>query len=200
MVRSIFPTVKVGDIEVVNSSAARINELVHWVDTWRSVVGEPLAFLHADVEWSDLAMRNLAPLAAQLKQRGLSFGIIYNADLEMTDKDWTQNAVSHFTAIESGLGIHPDQVIFQTWASLPEHMLPEEQPGAFMNIPFQYVHPMSSLTLALHGAMLTGRVTDVHGQPVAHAGVLIEAVDVGARLGLTDRQLTATVPANAATA
>ena len=200
MVRSIFPTVKVGDIEVINSSAARIGELVHWVDTWRSVVGEPLAFLHADVDWSDLAMRNLASLGVQLKQRGIPFGIIYNADLEMTDKDWTQNAVSHFTAIESGLGVHPDQVIFQTWASLPGHMLPEGQPGAFMNIPFQYVHPISSLTLTRQGAALTGRLTDAHGQPVPHAGVLIDAIDVGARLGLTKRQLTAIVPMNAATA
>ena len=201
MVRSIFPNVKVGDIEVTDGSSDWMNQLAGWVDTYRSVVGEPLAFLHADVVWTEQAMRNLAPLATQLKQRGVPFGITYNADENArTDRDWTQNAISHFTEIESALGVHPDDVIFETWTTLPSHMLPEDQPGAFMNIPFQYLHQRSSLTLTRQGNTIKGRLTDLQGNPVPHAGVTIDAIDAGARMGLTPRQLTAVVPANAATA
>ena len=80
-------------------------------------------------------MRNLAPLATQLKQRGIPLGSYITHDLEMTDKGWTQNAVSHFTEIESALGIHPDRAIFQTLTSCTLYICcRKSQPGAFMNI------------------------------------------------------------------
>ncbi|MDP4218716.1 MAG: hypothetical protein Q8927_21175, partial [Bacteroidota bacterium] len=201
MVRSIFPNVKVGDIEVTDGSGDWMSQLVGWVDTYRSVVGEPLAFLHADVVWSGPAMSNLVHLATQLKQRGVPFGITYNADENArTDKEWTQNAISHFTEIETALGIQPDDVIFETWTPLPSHMLPEDQPGAFMNIPFQYIHKRSSLTLTRNGNSIKGRLTDLQGNPLPRTGVTIDAIDAAARMGLTPRQLAAVVPINAASA
>ncbi|TDX02107.1 hypothetical protein [Dinghuibacter silviterrae] len=200
MARSIFPKVKVGDVEVVSASKPRLEELIRWIDTYRSVVGEPPAFFHADVEWSTLAMHNLVTLAAQLKQRKVPFGIIYNGDQNAaTDQEWTQAAIDHFTQIETALGVHPDDAIFQTWEKLPSHMLPEDQPGAFMNIPYQYIHARSALTLTRQGNILTGRLTDAQGKSVSQAAVYIDAVDVGARMGLTDRALTGVVPAGAVT-
>jgi hypothetical protein len=114
------------------------------MDTYRAVVGEPPAFLHADAVWSDLAMRDLALLAG--------------------------------------------------------NMLPENKPGTLTNIAFQYIQPATSLTLMKDGNSITGRLTDSHGKPVPHAAVLIDAVDAGARMGLTNRKLAAMVPGNAATA
>jgi len=201
MVRSIFPQVKVGDIEVTDASRLWMDELVNWVDTYRTVVGEPLAFLHADVVWSDLAMRDLAPLAGKLKQRGVPFGIIYTADADArTDDAWAQSAINHFLEIESGLRIHPDDVIFQSWSLNPVQMLPENKPATLTNIAFQYIQPATTLALMKDGNSITGRLTDSHGKPVPHAPVLIDAVDAGARMGLTGRHLAATVPGNAATA
>jgi hypothetical protein len=68
--RHIFPGLQVGDSEVVTADRQWNSELVEWVDAYRAATGEPLAFFHADVQWSELAMRNLVPLAAaQLKER-----------------------------------------------------------------------------------------------------------------------------------
>jgi len=201
MVRTIFPKVKVGDIEVLGDSKSWTDELIKWVDTYRSVVGEPLAFLHVDISWSKPAIRNLAPLAERLKQRKVPFGIIYNADLPPgTDKEWTEKAIQNFIEIESVLGVHPDDAIFQTWVPQPSHMLPENRPGAFMNVPFQYLHAASTLTLTRQGNILTGRLTDASDRPLPHAGVLIDALDVGGRMGLTDRSLTDVVPGGAKSA
>jgi hypothetical protein len=186
---------------VLGSSAPWIDELIKWVDTYRSVVGEPLAFLHVDLGWSEHAIHNLPALAERLKQRKVPFGIIYNADLSSgTDKEWTEKAIQNFTEIESALGVHPDDAIFQTWVPQPGHMLPENQPGAFMNIPFQYLHGASTLTLNRQGNRLTGQLTDAGGRPLPHAGVLIDAVDIGGRMGLTDRSLTGAVPGGAKSA
>ena len=103
----------------------------------------------------------------------------------MTDKDWTQNAVSHFTEIESALGIHPDRVIFQTWASLPVHTLPEEQPGAFMNILTFSVYTSRILTHPDPSGVHSYRQRSLTrmGNRCAHAGVVIDAVDVGSPYG-----------------
>jgi hypothetical protein len=72
--RSIFPNVQIGDEEVVNASRPAMDELAEWADAYRAAVGEPLAFIHADMEWSGLAMRELEPLAAALKARHVSLG------------------------------------------------------------------------------------------------------------------------------
>jgi hypothetical protein len=57
-------------------------------------------------------MRNLEPLAVQLKERRIPFGIFYTADGGVTsDREWTQSAIRHFTEIESVLNLHPDTAI-----------------------------------------------------------------------------------------
>jgi hypothetical protein len=78
--RRIFPELQVGYSEVVNADRQWISELVEWTDAYRAATGEPLAFFRADVQWSELAIRNLGPLAAQLKERRIPFGIFYTAD------------------------------------------------------------------------------------------------------------------------
>src|SRR5260370_25209597 len=65
--RSIFPNVQIGDEEVVNGSRPAADELAQWADAYRAAVGEPLAFIHAHVDWPARAMPNFQPLAAALK-------------------------------------------------------------------------------------------------------------------------------------
>ncbi|MBV9238339.1 MAG: hypothetical protein JOZ94_21080 [Xanthobacteraceae bacterium] len=50
------------------------------------------------------------------------------------------------------------------------------------------------------GTGIAGRLTDAKGQPIQGAGLTIEAVDVAGRLPPRERQLTGTVPHDAATA
>jgi hypothetical protein len=138
--RRIFPGLQVDDSEVVNADRQWTSELVQWVDAYRAATRESLAFFNTDVEWNELAIRNLGPLSAQLKERCIPFGIFYTADAGVaSDLEWTQSAVRHFTEIEQVLNLHPDTALFATWTHYPEHVLPENQPGTLMNVPLQYL-------------------------------------------------------------
>jgi hypothetical protein len=198
--RRIFPGLQVGGTEVVDADRPWISELVQWVDAYRAATGEPLAFLHADVGWSELAMRNLVLLAAQMKERRIPFGIIYTADAGVTsDLEWTQSAVQHFTEIEQVLGLHPDQALFATWTHYPEHVLPENQPGTLMNVPLLYLRASPALRLSQSGQDITGTLLGRDGEPVAGAAITLTATDVGGRLP-TARHLAGAVPEHAASA
>jgi hypothetical protein len=58
----------------------------------------------------------------------------------------------------------------------------------------------TSLSLQRAGGDLTGHLSDQQGKPIANAKVSLEAIDVSAATGPTERSLTRTVPPNAAQA
>ena len=199
--RRIFPNLKVGDIDVVEADRARVAELVQWADDYRAATGERLAFLHADVAWSELAMRNLPSLAAGLRQRQVPFGIIYDGDADVGgDVAWMRSALDQVAEIETVLRVHPDAAIFQAWTRYPTRVLPETTPGTLTNLALDYLRPAAALSLARQGATVTGRLTDAVGRPVAGANVAITAVDVGGRTEPLVRSLSGTTPQGAATA
>lgn len=199
--RRIFPNLKIGDIEVAGADKAHVDELVQWADDYRFATGERLAFLHADVDWSDLAMRNLPVLAAGLHQRQVPFGIIYNADADVTnDLEWTRSAIDHVAEIETTLGVHPDAAIFQTWTHFPTRVLPENQAGTLMNVALRYLQPPSRLGLSRSDDGVSGSLSGPDGTPIAGAPIHLEAVDAAGRAWPTLRSLSGTVPAGAVTA
>lgn len=198
--RRVFPKLRVGDVEVSGADREWISELAQWADAYRSATSESLAFLHADVQWSELAIHNLGPLAAQLKERHIPFGIIYNGDAVASDLEWTQSAVRHFVEIESTLNVRPSAAIFQTWTHYPTRVLPENEPGTLMSVPLQYLRPSPSLCLAQSGQQVTGTLTGQDGEPIVGAAITLTATDVGGRLSPTARHLTGKVPTNAASA
>jgi hypothetical protein len=150
-VRKYFPKAQIGESEPVDQSRPWVDELAVWADAYQQATGEKLAFMDADVNYSKGSMRNLAPLGEVLRARGIPFGIIYNAaslgaepwfdakSVSNSDIGWVRNAVSHYTQIESGLGVHPDHAVFVTWVRYPTRMLPETQAGTFTNLVFQYI-------------------------------------------------------------
>ena len=199
--RRIFPNLKVGDIDVVDADRARVTELLQWADDYHAATGERLAFLHADVAWSELAMRNLPSLAAGLRQRQVPFGIIYNGDADMSgDVEWMRSALDHVAEIETGLGVHPDAAIFQAWTRHPGRVLPEGQPGTLMSLALQYLRPASSLSLSRSGDGISGVLARQDGAPFAGAAIRLTAVDAAGRAWPTQRSLSGTVPEGAATA
>ncbi|MBV8919850.1 hypothetical protein [Bradyrhizobium sp.] len=141
IVRKYFPGAKIGSDDVIDASGPWIQELAGWADTYKAVTGEPLAYIHADLDWSEGAVRNLVPLAAVLKQRGVPLGVIYDADRfnNNSDENWSHNTANHFAEVESGLGVHPDHAVIETWVRYPTRMLPESQPGTFTNVVLQYI-------------------------------------------------------------
>ena len=197
--RRIFPSVQIGDIEVVGSSRPWIEELAAWADTYRRTTGEKLAFMQSDVQWSDLAMRNLRPLATAMRDRGIPISIIYNANVAATtDASWETSAEGHIAQIETALAIHPDIAAFDSWMKNPTHRLPETAPRTLTNLALRYVsRSASALALTRRGNVVTGRLTGAEGRPVVGASVTVTAVDVGARMAPTLRTLTGAVPANA---
>jgi hypothetical protein len=60
--------------------------------------------------------------------------------------------------------------------------------------------PNSTLKLQRTGDAITGHLVDPHGQPIANAKIAIEAIDVDAAAGPTERNLSLIVPGDAATA
>ena len=146
-------------------------------------------------------MDNLKPLAAALKQRHVPLGIIYNADGDVrSDEAFARSAAEHFTEVEQLVGVHPDHAVFQTWVHYPTRMMPETQAATLTNLALRYLQPAVSLSLTRTGSGIAGRLTDAKGQPIQGAGLTIEAVDVAGRLPPRERQLTGTVPHDAASA
>ncbi|MEW6438575.1 MAG: carboxypeptidase-like regulatory domain-containing protein [Pseudomonadota bacterium] len=197
--RKIFPKLKVGDIEVVDADRGRAAALAQWADDIRAATGEPLAFLHTDVAWSELAIRNLPPLAVALHQRQVPFGIIYDGDADVSsDAEWARSALDHIAEIETVLGLRPDAAIFQIWTRYPTHVLPETTPGTLTNLALAYLRPAATLSITRHGNTISGRLTDAAGRPVAGASIAVTAVDVGARTEPLVRSISGTTPPGAA--
>jgi beta-lactamase regulating signal transducer with metallopeptidase domain len=200
LVRTYFPRAEIGTSDVVDESRAWIDELVEWTDLYRRVTGEPLAFFHANVGWSQPAMRNLMPLASAVQARHIPFGIIYNAEDEArSDTAWSDNTRQHIAEVESALGVHPDRAIFLRGWFYPTRLLPETQPGTLTNLAFQYLLAPPSVALSRRSNILSGRMGDAQGHPVASASLTVEALDVAGTMDLVERHLTGKVPADAAT-
>jgi hypothetical protein len=201
LVRTYFPKAQIGTADMVDESRPWIDELVEWTDVYQQVIGEPLAFFHADVEWSQGAIRNLAPLESALKARHIPFGIIYNADdAASSDETWIDNTRQHIAEIESTLGIHPYAAIFRSWAPYPRRLLPETQPGTLTNLAAQYLLTRPAVTLTREANVLSGQMVDAQGHPVASANLAVDALDVTGSRDLVERHLTGKVPPNVATA
>ena len=103
IVRKYFPNAQFGADEVVDADTNWVQELARWTDTFKAITGEPLAYIPADLDWSEGAVCNLAPLAAALKQRHVALGVIYDADRfnNNSDENWSRNTVAHFAKVEN---------------------------------------------------------------------------------------------------
>lgn len=200
--RRIFPGVKIGDVEVVYYSTDFVNATQEWIDAFAQSTGTPLAFFHTDESWSPQAMRNLVPLAGFLKHRHVRFGVIYNAGPQGTsDASWAQAAIRHADEVETELGLHPDDALFQTWEKFPTRLLPETASDTLTNIALRYLQPRSSLTLKRDGVQLVGRLTDLDdGAPLAHVPVLFTTIGDTDDDALVQRSVSGRVPASATAA
>ena len=138
-----FPGVIVGDIEPTD-----IAEQNHWKDdvsAWasgfRNQMGRPLAFMHLDIPFNRPGEEEFAVEfyrhAEHLKQQNLlgAIGVIYDGTpSDSSDESWIEDAKEHIHVIEDKHGLHPDQVLVQSWQAYPQHMLPESSPGSLTGL------------------------------------------------------------------
>jgi hypothetical protein len=139
--RTVFPDLKVGDIEPVGVTepAGWANSFIEWTQAYKAAVGEPLAFVHCDMQWRGPWQAQLRKLEARLRADGTRVGVIYNGfGADKTDEEWTQHAEDHFNTLERDASLVPDDAIIQTWDRHPVRFLPETQPGTLTYLVGRY--------------------------------------------------------------
>jgi hypothetical protein len=147
-VKQIFPNVMIGDDEpVAQKNASNWNDqIIEWTHTYQKVVGQPLAFIRADVQWKNPWQSDLANLKSRLHQEGIKMAINFNGGGEpgdQSDEGWAQTAINRCRTIEANPRLSPDMATVQSWVRWPSHLLPESQPGTLTNVLMQceqYAH------------------------------------------------------------
>jgi hypothetical protein len=144
-VREEFPWVVVGDIEPTPRPVS-VQGLAEWMDAYEAAVGEPMAFLHLDLDWSLADWSQLAlQVQAEGDERGIPTGIIYTGGGAPTDELWVQLAGQRAIDHEDRDGGRPDHVIFQSWNEHPDFVLPETEPVTFTGFVNRYFDDRASL-------------------------------------------------------
>ena len=139
--RSVFPSLQVGEIEPLGITEPPdwSKTLVEWTQAYKSAVGEPMAFVHFDVQWRGPWAPQLRDLESRLRADGTRVGVVYNGfGADKTDQEWVQHAEEHFNLLERDHSLVPEDVIIQTWNRHPVHFLPENQPGTLTNLVISY--------------------------------------------------------------
>jgi hypothetical protein len=205
-VRAIEPNVVFGDDESAWASPEiNAEDIGAWLDAYQAATGEPLGFLHLDVDW---ARPNWAGVAREIegvvRAHGVPFGIIYNGgdaaiysgdSSSGSNEQWLQLTAQRAYEYEQVAGGQPDHVEFASWHYYPTRVLPETDMSAFTSVIDRYFGQRT--TLEADGARQVTLRT-VAGAPVGGAELNVEAVPAdGPYQELT---LTGTVPAGASTA
>ncbi len=138
--REAFPDIRVGDIEAIGggASGARGMEDILAFETQlhQRTHGFAPAFVHADMQWNDAGV---VPQADRLGRRmhalGIRVGVICDGGgPNIKDSNaWVNNAVQRCAALAADPSFAPDDLLDQTWETLPTKMMPENAPGTMTN-------------------------------------------------------------------
>jgi hypothetical protein len=142
-VRSVFPNVKVGDVEpfMAFPDSQWETELSNWFDAFHSATGEPLAFFRLDLIWIKPWQSRMPKLAALLRSKGIPLQVIYDGSSNAgSDAAWVSQAKQRFQQFEGTLGFKPDGAVLQSWAAWPSHALPDSDPNTMTGLVLQYVN------------------------------------------------------------
>jgi hypothetical protein len=132
--RQYFPAIQVGTIDVVYTRGIDGPTLVHdnieFADEFLRQTGRPLAFWHADIAWHDEDWHTpLTYLVKRLRERNITYGVIIGGTGQQHDaQSWIETALAGLRDMMADPAIRPDDIVVQSWQSLPTHMLPETDP------------------------------------------------------------------------
>ncbi len=195
-----FPLVEVGDIEPLPIAGTDwLTRYTTMVDAF-ATAGFPLAFMHADVQWTDTDWRaGVDALRAVATARAVRFGVIYNGDsADLTDAQWIGKADQRMPAYELESGA-PDVAVFQSWHPYPRTLLPDTDSDAFTWLINRYRRIRTALTGALQGSLAGGSLRTATGDALARASVVVSA-QATSGLGLTGTYLVSgPIPAGTTT-
>ena len=193
--RTEFPDLVVGDIEVIPADATVVSGgtpdtswldgYQRWVDAWQRVTGEPLAFFDFDVAIDGDWRGSVEAMRRALKIRSVPFGLIYVGEGN-SDAEWVASAAQFASDYENKGGTVPDRRIFQSWIRYPTHALPETDPSTFTYAINRYFRPRTQVVMQSSGGTLRGQLSTVQpSNPVAGTTVAVTAVPLAAT-GLTE--------------
>jgi hypothetical protein len=194
-----YPMVKVGEVEpLANSPMDRtIERYKRGIEAFHKALGVPLAFFHADINWkaSPRSLENLIALRKMVESEHIPFGVIYNGNPDdATSADWIAAAQTRITEAEAAAGT-PDHVIFQSWHHQPQKLLPEDAPDSFTHLINAYFRPRTTLSLALSGDTLSGKLSTANGQPIGGAPIEMRIRSLSKEGVMGNCSATGTVPA-----
>jgi hypothetical protein len=175
-----FPKAQVGDDEPLPDGAPPdyVSSVLEWVDAYKSAVGVPLAFLHCEFDWRNPgAQTQLSQLSAEVRSRGIRFGIIYDGDTsDMTGLAWTTHAEEYFAEIEKNPAMVPDDARIETWNTQPDHSLPETQPGTMTYLVNRYAAAETILSAyQISNNNFSGQITS-QGLPLSNAQISVSVI------------------------
>jgi hypothetical protein len=165
-IRAIFPDAQFGAVETANND---VEEVARWVDAYRTVVGEDLAYFSFDLDYGRPNWTaDARAIEEYLRSRGIEFGMFYRGEGDdETDAEWVNNAEARFVQYEVVAGGRPDRVILQSWNPHPQRLLPESDPSTFTALITRYLRERTALSLQVQpagaGLTLTGSLTDAQG-------------------------------------
>jgi hypothetical protein len=167
-IRTVFPNVKFGDIEPL-TTGAHVQLYKEWIDAYREMTGENLAFIHLDMNYTLPTWPRFArELEGFTRSRGVAFGLIYFGNYDaVSDGAWLAQAQQRFELYETEGG-HPDHAVLQSWHDKPDRALPETK-RTFTNLILRYARPRTRLVLEARAGAVEGRL--VAAGPLPHAWV-----------------------------
>ena len=69
--------------------------------------------MHVDMQWQRRWSEPIKQLEAELRQRGIPLGVIYNGGPRDSDQEFAKHAKEHYSQMEMVLGHAPATVIFR---------------------------------------------------------------------------------------
>jgi hypothetical protein len=129
-IAAAFPQAQIGDIEPLAMDAS---VLLQFAKAFQATSGEPLAFVHADINWRSSWQQRLAEWKTALHGAGIRLGVICNGDDRRGDLAWTASAISNCQEVLQDTRTRPDDVIVQSWGRAPKKMLPVDEPDTLTN-------------------------------------------------------------------
>jgi hypothetical protein len=200
-VRSVFPEARFGAVETARHD---VEHVAPWVEAYRSVLGEDLAYFHLDLDfgrpdWASSARE----IETYLHSRGIEFGLFYLGDWnDASNEEWLARAEQRIVEYEVEFGGQPDHIIFQSWHPHPQHLLPETDPGAFTYLINRYFRTRTVLSMDIETSsegttVINGDLSTISQEPLSGMPLRFTLVPNSGPGLLYSYTLTGTVPQGA---
>lgn len=174
--RRVFPdAIFGGDEPLWRRPEIGAEDMRTWMDAYQDATGEPLGFLHLDIEWDRPDWPELVnQISRDARDRGVPIGVFYTGGTANDDLGWIQAAADHAYQYEEVSGGTLDHVIFASWTDAPRRVLPDDDPNTFTGLINRYFSSRTSFDeVALSDSNLAATLRSDDGEPIAGAPVTV---------------------------